>query len=189
MAPPTTITIALSKRKLTYMLAGSLLLTGAGIWFILRPDDLRDNPFIKDPQWLQAFGALVVAFFSILGFFLLKKLRDPAPDLVVTAEGFQDNSSGLVNGPVDWADVTGIKELELMGQKMVMVMLRDPGTYIDQQPNSFKRRLMKTNLDSYGSPINISANALECSYPELLTLFTSRLQAYQASPPTGQRTR
>ncbi|HEX8348696.1 MAG TPA: STM3941 family protein, partial [Hymenobacter sp.] len=81
---------------------------------------------------------------------------------------------------VPWADVTGIQELELMGQKMVMVMLRDPVAYIERQTNPFKRQLMKTNFNSYGSPINISANALECSYSELLALFTTRLAAHRA---------
>lgn len=181
MLPSTSTSIALSKRKLTYSLAISLVFIAAGLWFILRPDDLAGNVFIPDPRWIRAFGCLALTFFGIIAFFLLKKMRDPAPGLVITAEGFSDNSSGLVAGQVPWADVTGIRELELMGQKMVLVVLRDPAAYINQQTNPFKRQLMKTNLNSYGSPINISANALECSYPELLNIFTSQLRAYQAN--------
>ncbi|MBF9219639.1 STM3941 family protein [Hymenobacter ruricola] len=175
------VSIALSKRKLTYSLLGAFVFMALGLWFSLRPTDWLGNPFLHTPGWIRAFGLLALTFFGILAFFVLKKMRDPNPGLVVTAEGLVDNASGLVGGLIPWADVAGIRELELMGQKMVMVMLRDPEAYISRQPNPFKRQLMNTNFKSYGSPINISANALEYSYPELLALLTTRLTAYRAS--------
>jgi hypothetical protein len=124
-----------------------------------------------------------VIFFGVLGFFLAKKLNDPAPGIVVTAEGFTDNSSGLT-GTVRWADVTGLEELTLMGQKL-LVKLRNPADYIAKQSNPFKRQLMQTNLKSYGSPITISANALECTYDELKALLASCWQARPAQVQTA----
>jgi hypothetical protein len=174
------VSIALSKRKLTYSLIGALVLMALGLWFSLRPTDWLGNPFLHTPGWIRAFSVLALLFFGILTFFVLQKMRDSHPGLVVTAEGIVDNSSGLVSGLIPWTDVAGIRELELMGQKMVMVMLRDPEAYISRQPNPFKRQLMNTNFKSYGSPINISANALEYSYPELLQLLTTRLAMSQS---------
>ena len=180
MSDSSAVTIALSKRKLTLSLIGSLAFMAIGLWFCLRPDDWLGNPFLHTPGWIRAFGLLALLFFGILAFFVLKKMRDPNPGLVVTAEGLVDNAGGLVGGLIPWADVAGIRELELMGQKMVMVMLHNPETYISRQTNPFKRQLMNTNFKSYGSPINISANALDYSYSELLALLTTRLTAYRA---------
>lgn len=175
-----TVTIALSKRKLTYSLLGSLAFMPFGLWFCLRPTDWLDNPFLPTTDWIRALGLLVLLFFGILAFFVLKKMRDPNPGLVVTAEGLIDNAGGLVSGLIPWSDIAGIRELKVMRQKMVMVMLQNPEAYISRQPNLFKRQLMNTNLKSYGSPIPLSANALDYSYPELLALLTTRLTAYHA---------
>ena len=161
------------------MLAGSLLFDAMGIWFISSPETFRDNPFLHDPAWIRALGMLTVVFFGVIGFFLVKKLGDSTPGLTATAEGFTDNSSALA-GTIRWADVLAVEDLNVMGQKLLLVKLRNPEDYIARQPNSFKRQLMRTNLSSYGSPVTISANALQCTYAELKTLIVAHLQGHHA---------
>ena len=175
MHPTPTVTIAHSKRKLTYYAAGALGFVALGFYMALRPETMIPNGLVDDPALVRGVGAMAVLFFGAMGFVIVKKLRDPAPGLMLTPEGFVDNSGGLVTGSIAWADVTGLRELEIMRQKMLVVVLRDPTSYLAQQNNPFKRQLMKTNLSSYGSPIIISANALECTYPELVELFKARL--------------
>lgn len=170
----------LSKRKLGWFLAGALVFVGLGLLMASSPVTFIDNPFLHDPAKIRLFGILAAVFFGVLGFFLFKKLGDSAPGLVATPEGFTDNSSGLAAGPIHWADVAALQELKIMGQPFVLVRLHDPNKYIEQQTNRFKRQLMQTNLTSYGSPIFISANTLQCTPPELYALLTARLTAYRA---------
>ncbi|MBO2009919.1 STM3941 family protein [Hymenobacter negativus] len=181
MTDSSTTEIALSKQKLTLLLGGSLLLAGAAAWMAATPETFIENPFLHDPAKIRMFGILGSIFFAVLGFFLVKKLGDKRPGLLVAADGFTDNSSGLAAGEVLWADVAALEEMQMAGQKFVLVKLRDPNKYIEQHTNRFKKQLLQTNLKSYGSPIFISANTLQCSHAELTTLLTARLAAHRAA--------
>lgn len=180
MADSGTTEIALSKQKLTLLFGGALLLAGAAAWMAASPHMFIGNPFLRDPAYIRMFGILGTVFFAVLGFFLARKLGDQRPGLLTTTEGFTDNSSGLAVGAVLWADVLALEEVQMAGQKFVLVKLRDPNKYIEQHTNRFKKQLLQTNLKSYGSPIFISANTLQCSHAELATLLATRLAAHRA---------
>ncbi len=171
---PTT-TIALSKRKLLLLALGCLILVVGGAFLAVSPATFRDNPFVRDERFVRLVGVAGIVLFGLFGFYIGRKLLDSAPGLVVGPEGFVDNSSGLAAGLLPWTEVTGVDELSLMGQRFVVVHLRDPAAFIARQPNAFKRRMLATNLSSYGSPVFLSANTLQCTHAELKALLTAGL--------------
>ena len=175
-----TTEIPLDKSRLRLYLAGALLFVALGAWFVARPDDLQHNPFTRDPRLIQALGAACVALFGALGFLTVKQLGSTAPGLVLTPEGFTDNSSGTAAGHVAWADVLAIRESDIMGQKLLAIVLRDPAAFIARQPSALKRRLMTSNLSSFSSPVQVSAGALRCTSDELKAAMQARLAAWQA---------
>jgi len=183
MSPATTpsTTIALSKRKLTLLALGCLVLIIGGAFLAASPATFRDNPFVRDERFVRLVGVAGVVLFGLFGFYIGQKLLDSAPGLVVGPEGFVDNSSGLAAGLLPWAEVTGVDELALLGQRFVVVRLRDPAAFIARQPNAFKRRMLATNLSSYGSPIFLSANTLQCTHAELKALLAAGLAGARAS--------
>ena len=182
MPTANTTEIPLDKKRLRLYLGGCLLFVAAGVWFVTRPADLADNPFIRDPRFVQALGAACVALFGLFGFLVVKQLRSTAPGLVLTPEGFTDNSSGTAAGFVAWADVLAIRESDIMGQKILAIVLRDPAAFIARQPSALKRRVMTSNLGSFSSPVQLSAGALLCTHEALKAELQTRLAAAQ-----GQR--
>ena len=54
MPAANTTEIPLDKKRLRLYLGGCLLFVAAGVWFVTRPADLADNPFIRDPRFVQA---------------------------------------------------------------------------------------------------------------------------------------
>ncbi len=48
-----------------------------------------------------------------------------------------------------------------------MLVVKNPETYSNRQTNAMKRKGMQSNLETFGSPIGISTNALDCKFDEL----------------------
>ncbi|MCX7343521.1 MAG: hypothetical protein NT128_05205 [Proteobacteria bacterium] len=121
---------------------------------------------------------LSILFSGSAAFFILKKLCDNSPGLIITEEGVTDNSSATSVGFIPWEDVIKIEEIKISHQKFINLVLRDPQTYIDKQKSAFKRRAMKMNYNMCGTPVSISANSLKCSYKELKAMLEQKFVEY-----------
>lgn len=56
-----------------------------------------------------------------------------------------------------------------------MIVVRNPQDYFDKVTNPLKRNAMKMNYKTYGSPISISANALQTNFDKLHNLLIEKL--------------
>lgn len=161
------VKIPLSKTKLVKYFIGSLLFVFAGFLFITNP-----HWFIKadDPTIIKWIGYASVVFFGACAIFISQKLFDKKPGLIIDEEGITDNSSGVSAGKILWKDVKEISEHEVMGQKFIMLRMKNPEFYLQREKDPIKRRMMELNYKLYGTPINIAANGLKISFGELYTL-------------------
>jgi hypothetical protein len=91
------------------------------------------------------------------------------PGLVIDNTGFTDYSSGLPAGHIPWTDVQALKTFvhPRNNRRFISVILRNPGAFLDRQPNALKRKALTINLRNYGSPIQLSPRSLRCSFEEL----------------------
>jgi hypothetical protein len=160
------IEIQLSKSKLTLMALGSLIFVGLGCWFVTNPPKIN-NPIFGNPTTIFIAGLASILFFGIAGFFLLKKLGDKSPGLIISAEGVFDNTSAASAGLIPWTDVLEIREKKISNQTFINLIVKNPQDYIDKHKSPFKRKLLQINYNSYGTVIGISANGLKCDYKEL----------------------
>ncbi len=159
------IEIALSKSKLF----GLLLLSGGfvaiGLWLI-----------VAQEMWF--LGVLSLAFFGAAGIFLWLKLFDPKPGLILNEQGLIDNASGLSSGQmVYWTEIEDIWMTQVSSQQFITLGLKEPLAYIEKEPSSWKRKLMKMNHRLYGSPLHISANSLKIDFHRLYPLLVETWQA------------
>jgi hypothetical protein len=90
--------------------------------------------------------------------------------LIINSEGIIDNSSGVSAGLVLWKDIIEITTSNVMNQKFLMFIVKNPEEYINRQNGIVKRKAMEMNYRSYGSPISISANTLDTNFEELYEL-------------------
>jgi hypothetical protein len=160
------IEVPLSRTKTALLLAGSLAFVASGIAFVVLAES-TDLP----PALLRVVGVVAIAFFGFCGAYALRKLADDAPGLVISAEGIHDNTSGISAGTILWADITGLRERVVTGQRFLVVDVIDPAKYT-ARGNRIQRALKGLNLRSYGSPILISANTLKIGHDELMAVAT-----------------
>lgn len=124
----------------------------------------------------------IIAFFCIMGIRFLSKEKDAA--IYISEDGIMDISTGNSIGTIQWKDVEDIKvtdDISNLKQKYLVLKVRNPEDYIARERNGSKRRSLELRFQYYGSPICISARALDCSFEELKEAVMHRYTVYRNS--------
>ncbi|MGN7783868.1 STM3941 family protein [Niabella sp. 22666] len=174
------IEIPLSKRKIMVALFISLLFVALGFWLVIaRPNPNGGNAILGNPILIVVVGLAAIVFFGMGILVLIRKLKDKRPGLIVSDEGILDNASGVAAGVIPWADIQKIKLAQVMSQKFLMLIVKDPEQYIQRETNAIKRKGMELNYKNYGSPISISAGSLQIGFNELQALLMEKWQKHK----------
>jgi hypothetical protein len=174
--------IELSKKKILLGLLGASAFVAAGIWmFTLDEANILSERsyrlFFNNPTYVYGLGLVSIVLFGLLALFFFKKLFDKKPGLIFSASGIVDNASAVSAGFISWSELIGSELFEMQGQKMLIIMVRDPQKYVDRG-NAVKRTLNQANYKMCGSPIVISSNALKVNFSELRSLFDQYQRKY-----------
>lgn len=144
------IKIPLNKFKISLLTIGSILFVIAG-YFML---------------W-NFIGIIAIIFFGATGVYGLAKLFDSKTGLKIDSNGITDNSNATSIGLIKWKDIYQIRSEQVASEKFIMIDLIDPDKYLDKVKNGLKKRLMKTNMRMYGTPISITSRTLKYNFLEL----------------------
>ncbi|MDA3613807.1 STM3941 family protein [Polluticaenibacter yanchengensis] len=175
--------IPFSKTKLTKLLFFSILFLAGGLWMIIT-NPQTSNPVFNNPviKAIAAYGATIMGLLGI--YFFAGKLFNKAPGLILSEEGIYDNSGALSFGLIPWSDISQISERTIQAsiaskQHFVTIALLDPDKYISAETNLLKKKILKANAKSYGTPINISTNGLKTNHKDLLNLVNDYFEKYK----------
>lgn len=163
------IEIQLSKIKLLLLLLGSLTFVGLGLWFIITPPEIH-NSYWSSPTKILIVGYVSIIFFGLCALFIIRKLPDNKPGLIIDNLGLSDNSSGVSGGQILWSDISNISVIEIHRQKFILLKVKNPQDYINRQTSAFKRKMMKMNFNMYGTPLSLTSNSLKISFNDLYKL-------------------
>ena len=173
------IEIPLSKTKMILTFFGSLVFVGLGIWFLTNPP--KSNHWLfGNPTIVFIIGLASVIFFGLVAVTIFRKFSDKKPGLTISKQGVTDNSSGVSAGLIPWTDIQEIKISQVMNQKFLMLIVRNPEDYLDKVTNPLKRNAMKMNYKTYGSLISISSNALRTNFDDLQKLLIDKMNEYKS---------
>lgn len=173
------IEIPLSKTKMMLTFFGSLLFVGLGLWFLINPPKSTHWLF-GNPAVIFIAGIASVLFFGLVAVTIFRKFSDKKPGLIINKQGITDNSSGVSAGLIPWTDIQEITISQVMNQKFLMFIVRNPEFYLDKVTNPLKRNAMKMNYKTYGSPISISANALQTNFDDLRKILIEKMNEYKS---------
>ena len=172
MSSETQIEISFSKKKMIFVLLGSLIFALLGLWFVIDPP--KDHLFNSTIR-LNIIGYISVIFFGIIAVFCIKKIFDNRPALIFDELGFDDRSSLFSAGFVLWKDVRSISVIEVRKQRMIMLELNNPDQYIRSQNNFFKKQILKMNFKLYGAHLSLSSKGLDMTFDELYEQLNKRI--------------
>lgn len=172
------IEIPLSKHKMILMLVGSLLFCCGGLWLIIAQPK-SSNLLLSNPTLVLLTGCIALFFFGAIAISIIYKLRNTTIGLTINEEGIIDNSSGVSGGLILWKDIVAIEKTTVVNQEFLKIITTNPQLYIDRQKSVFKKKAMLLNYKSYGSPIFISANALQTNFDTLYKTVTEKYSLYK----------
>lgn len=170
------ITIALSKRKLIQSILICILFELLAIWMIgTAGEQSRFSPVL-----VVGISIFSMAFFAMILATAVRKLRDSQPGLLIDQHGITDNSASISIGQISWSDILGIDTLQISTSKFLLVYLDQPEKYMARAKNKIAARLMKVNMQTYGTPIALTANTLNCNFDTLQEMITAQMEKYTA---------
>lgn len=68
---------------------------------------------------------------------------------------------------VRWEDIEEIEEKKINYNKYLVLFVKDPILYLDNDNNLLHKFFFKMNLNMHGTPYFINTNSLDCSFEEL----------------------
>lgn len=171
-----TITIPVNKKRTIRYLIGAILFVLLGILFVVKP-----FLFIKsnDPFMIRLIGYICTTFFGIGIIVFIQKLRNKKEGLIIDADGITDNSSGISAGRILWRDVKNIRVEQVAGQPIIMLDVKDPLSYLQQQQNPVKKRAMELTHQLYKTPVAVSAQFLSTRAEQLLPLLENAFKEFR----------
>ena len=162
------IKIPLSKNKIILLLLGTVIFVLLGFWLAIDPENFKVSVFqYRSAELIRVVGIIGIAFFGVCSYFIFKKVFDKKYGLIIDKNGITDNSNATSVGLVKWADIIGIRVLEVVNQKFVMIDVSNPEYYIELKKSGIGKMAMKANYTKYGSPISITANSLKVDFNEM----------------------
>ncbi|MFV0531429.1 MAG: STM3941 family protein [Flavobacteriales bacterium] len=173
------IEIPLSKTKMTMTFLGALAFVGLGLWFLINPP--KSNHWLfGNPTIIFVVGLASIIFFGLIAITIFRKFSNKKAGLIINRQGITDNSSGVSAGLIPWEDIIDITVSQVMSQKFLMIIVKNPEEYLNRVTNSIKKNAMKMNYKTYGSPISISSNALQTDFDKLQKLLKDKMNEYKS---------
>lgn len=173
------IEIPLSKKKLFLILFGAIGFVFIGLWFLINPP-ISSNQIFGLSSIYSIVGLISVLFFGLGAVVVFSKISDKKAGIIINSQGIIDNSSGVSAGLVSWKDIQEIKVAQVMNQKFLMLIVKNPRDYLARVTNTIKRKGMEINYKTYGSPISISASSLKIYFDELHNLLVDKMKEYKS---------
>lgn len=170
--------VPLSRTKLFILLGASMLFVLLGVWMLgMDEAEMRGLGRFGNPLFVHGVGIICIVFFAVVALWILRKLSDPKPGLVLSSAGITDNASGVAAGFIPWTEITGSGAFAVQAQRMLIVKVRDPQRFIERG-GAFRRTLNRANHELAGSPIAIPSSTLAIDFDTLQALFDRYLQTY-----------
>lgn len=158
------VIIKASLWKMMLYATGCLGLSVLGILLIGSPEKFN---LTKSHTLILVWGILTLLFSIICTAAMLYMIFMKKNGLILNQEGITDHSSIAGVGLIRWEDIQSVKEISIQSRNFLHIVVRHPEKYLRTAGNRITRRILKHNTATFGTPVIISANLLECSFGQL----------------------
>ena len=169
------IEIQLSKKKITLLLVAGITFVIIGYFGALKPENYVSLIF-SNKEIIRISGIAAICFFGIGSIFIIRKLFDNKPGLIIDKHGITDNSNMTSVGLVDWADIKRIEKKQVASTQFLIIHTNKPKKYLERAKNFLSKKSMLANQKMYGSPISITSNSLKINIEDLEILLNKEFE-------------
>ncbi|UVI30804.1 STM3941 family protein [Paenibacillus spongiae] len=157
-----------SPRKLLGLCAASIIfvLIGGGMIAISLSEEDSSVPIL-------VIGLISILFFGLCLIYVLYRLLNKKPSIVLDDQGIMDDSSYIGGGLLRWDQIEEIMLYDFMGQRFIGLKLVDTQAFLTQQ-SGLKKVLIKLNRGMVKAPVNISQQGVTMPLGELYVQMMER---------------
>jgi len=173
MNKPDEIVVFPKKTKLLWFLLLGLGFVAMGVWFLSDSTGIASS-YNKGrrltsltPQLIQLLGGVTVLFFGACTFFVIQRLVNPRPALIINADGILDNASAVSVGFLKWSEIESMHVYDYYGQTFIGIVPRDFDA-VRSRLGWFKKGMASLNSRLTGRSFPIPQNLLPMSAEALL---------------------
>lgn len=172
------IEIYSSKKKALLLLIGSLIFIVGGIYMFINAEYFTSYR-ARSPLFIKTIGIASVLFFGIGIYVSIRQLFENQLILIIEKKGVNVNPKKSHTEFIEWKNINGFSELKIQSQKLIIIDVDNSEYWIKKEENGIRKKLMRFNVDNYGSPFNLSANTMQINYAELLAMLNENLNKYK----------
>ena len=170
------IEIFTSKKKNVFLLFLVIIFLAVGIFCFLNANELS-NDGKRSIVFIEVISIIVVIFALIALFFIIKNLLNNQWVLAIDEKALYIRIQKYYLIP--WEEIIGIQELEIKGNKSILIQVRNPETLIANEKNFFVKKMMQWSQKMYGAPISIASSTMKITHKELVSLLLASLATYK----------
>ena len=170
------IEIYTSKKKNIFLLFLTIIFLAIGLFCFLNANGLSKDGK-RNIVFIEAIGIIVVVFALTALFFIIKNLLNNQWVLAIDEKALHIRIQKYYLIP--WQEIIGFQELEIKGNKSILIQVRNPGTLIANEKNFFVKKMMQWSQKMYGAPICIASSTMKISHKELVSLLLVSFATYK----------
>jgi hypothetical protein len=165
-----------SKKKSFLLFIGSLLFVVGGIYFVMNSENFTN----REPIFVKIIGIASILFFGLGIYVSIRQLlAENQLALIIDKNGVNVSPKKSLTEFIDWKNINRFSELNLHGQKIIIIDVNNSDYWIEKESNTVRKKLMEFNVNNYGSPFNISANTMQMNYAELMKTLNENLNKHR----------
>ncbi|MEN2436835.1 STM3941 family protein [Weeksellaceae bacterium A-14] len=165
-----------NKKKAFLLLIGSLFFVILGVYLFLNAENMTGFR-ARNPLFIKIAGIASVLFFGLGIYVSIKQLIKNKLMLIIDENGINVNPQK--NEYIKWNDIEGFADLKINSVKIIIIQINNAEEYIEKESNKLRKKLMKFNLENYGSPYNISVATMNTNYNQLYKILNENLIKYK----------
>ena len=170
------IEIFTSKKKNIFLLFLVIIFLAVGIFCFLNANELS-NDGKRSIIFIEVISIIVVIFALIALVFIIKNLLNNQWVLAIDEKNLHIRIQMYYLIP--WQEIIGFQELEIKGNKSILIQVRNPETLIANEKNFFVKKIMQWSQKMYGAPISIASSTMKISHKELVSLLLVSFATYK----------
>ena len=170
------IEIFTSKKKNIFLLFLTIIFLAIGLFCFLNANGLSKDGK-RNIVFIEAIGIIVVVFALTALFFIIKNLLNNQWVLAIDEKALHIRIQKYYLIP--WEEIIGFQELEIKGNKSILIQVKNPETLIANEKNFFVKKMMQWSQKIYGSPISIASSTMKISHKELFSLLLVSFATYK----------
>ncbi|MEN2413752.1 STM3941 family protein [Flavobacterium mesophilum] len=172
------VEIYTSKKKSFLLLLACLVFVIVGFYMFMNAENFIGSRS-RSPLFTKGIGIVSVLFFGLGIYVSIRQLIRNQLVLIIDKTGINVNPKKSLSERIEWKNIKGFSEIKIQRTKIVIINVNNSDYWIKKEENLIRKKLMKFNVNYYGSPFNLSANSMQVSYTELMKILNENLDKYK----------